>query len=239
MVRFDFSGQIALVTGGSQGIGRAIAAAFRAAGAAVHVTGTRAAPEEYEDDLSGFTYHRLRLADAGDRARVCAALPVLDVLVNNAAQVGANEYAIEDFQAVIDTNLTGTAALTYLFADALAKRPGSIVNIASSASFLGLRDAPAYTASKAGLLGFTRALADKWAPKRIRCNAVAPGFVDTRMIGWVAAEEEKRTATLRTIPLRRFAEPAEIAPAVLFLASEAASYITGQSLIVDGGHMLR
>jgi 3-oxoacyl-[acyl-carrier protein] reductase len=116
---------------------------------------------------------------------------------------------------------------------------GSIVNVGSLASFLAIKEGPAYTASKAGLLGLTRALGDKWALEGVRVNLVAPGFIATRMTARMRVDPDFEKRLLRAVPMRRWGEPAEIADAILFLASPAASYITGQSLAIDGGLLLR
>lgn len=235
-----FAGKTVLVTGGSQGIGRAAALAFQAEGAAVHVSGTRAAASDYDEPLSGLTYHRADMARAEDRAALAETIPALDVLINNAGTGRPDEYTLEGFEAVIEVNLNAVMDLSLRFHDALAAGGGgAIVNTGSLSSFLALRETPAYTASKAGLLGLTRALADKWAPDNIRVNMVAPGFIRTRMTAGSRRDEERERKLLRAIPMRRWGEPEEVAGPILFLASDAASYITGQSLAMDGGLMLR
>lgn len=235
----EFAGKRVLVTGGSQGIGLAAAEAFRAAGATVLITGTRASAADYADDLSAFTYIQANFAKPGAADAVARAAGALDVLVNNAGTGRPDEYTDEGFRAVIEVNLTSVMDLSRACHGALKASKGAIVNIGSLASFLALRETPAYTASKAGLLGLTRALADKWAADGIRVNLVAPGFIRTRMteIQRTDAEYEKRL--LKAIPARRWGEPEEVAEAILFLASSRAPYITGQSLAIDGGLMLR
>ena len=235
----EFKGKRVLVTGGSQGIGLAAAQAFRANGATVLITGTRAAASDYADDLSGFTYVSADFSRPETAAEVAAAVGSIDVLVNNAGTGRADEYSDEGFRTVIDVNLNAVMALSVALHPALAERKGVVVNIGSLASFLALRETPAYTASKAGLLGLTRALADKWAPDGIRVNMVAPGFIRTRMteIQRTDADYEKRL--LKSVPMRRWGEPEEVAETILFLASSRAPYITGQSLAIDGGLMLR
>lgn len=233
------NGKTVLVTGGSQGIGQAAAVAFREAGAIVHISGTRAGPSDYDDDLSGMTYHRADMANAENRAALAGAIPALDVLVNNAGMGAADEYALEGFERVLEVNLTAVMDLCLRFHDALAAAKGSVVNVGSLASFLAIKEAPAYTASKAGLLGLTRALGDKWSADGVRVNMVAPGFIATRMTQRSRVDPEFEKRLLKAIPMRRWGEPAEIADAILFLASPAASYITGQSLAIDGGLMLR
>ncbi|NGY04318.1 SDR family NAD(P)-dependent oxidoreductase [Solimonas terrae] len=240
VIRYDYRGRRVLVTGGSQSIGLAVASAFADAGADVCITGTRAAAADYDTDLTRFQYHRLRLQEDEDRAQLATVLGnTLDVLVNNAAQVGGDEYRTPDFAATIGSNLIGVADLCYRLRASLAARNGCIVNVGSVAAFIALRRTPAYTASKAGLLGFTRAIADEWSREGVRVNMVAPGFVDTPMTDWARQDEAAFKNLLRTIPARRFAQPAEVAAAVMFLAAPEAGYITGQSLVVDGGLMLR
>jgi 3-oxoacyl-[acyl-carrier protein] reductase len=239
MIRFDFTGKNVLITGGTRGIGLAIADAFLVAGAAVHITGTRPDASAYEEDLSRFVYHQVRLDDRAQRQALAPSIHDLDILVNNAGQARDDEYQYEGFANTIEVNLNAVAELCYEFHPVLAARHGAIVNIGSSASFIALKHVPAYTASKAGLLGLTRALADQWASDGIRVNVVAPGFVDTQIIDWAKQRKDGGAALLRTIPAHRWGEPREVAVAVLFMASANASYITGQSLIIDGGLMLR
>ncbi len=228
-----------LVTGGSQGIGQAAAAAFRDAGATVHVTGTRASADLYDSDLSGMTYHRADMANPHDRAALAEALPALDVLVNNAGMGAPDEYTLDGFERVLEVNLTAVMDLCLRFHAKLAKSKGAVVNVGSLASFLAIKEAPAYTASKAGLLGLTRALGDKWSADGVRVNMVAPGFIETRMTERSRVDPDFEKRLLKAIPMRRWGQPSEIADAILFLASPAASYITGQSLAIDGGLMLR
>jgi len=232
-------GKTVLVTGGSQGIGHAAAVAFRDAGAIVHISGTRASAGDYDDDLSGLTYHRADMARPEDRAALAAAVPTLDVLVNNAGMGASDEYSLEGFERVLDVNLTAVMDLCLRFHPALVAAKGSVVNVGSLASFLAIKEAPAYTASKAGLLGLTRALGDKWSADGVRVNMVAPGFIATRMTARSRVDPDFEKRLLKSIPMRRWGEPSEIADAILFLASPAASYITGQSLAIDGGLMLR
>lgn len=244
MMSFDFTGKTVLVTGGSQGIGRATALAFQVAGANVHITGTRAGAADYDESLDGLTYHAVNMADAAARAALVDAVGALDVLVNNAGTGRANEYDQAQFDEVLAVNLGAVMDLSTRFHPALkaaaaAHGGAAIVNTGSLSSFLALKESPAYTASKAGLLGLTRALADKWAPDGIRVNLVAPGFIRTRMTAGARRDENYEARLLKAVPLRRWGEPREVAEPILFLASSAAGYITGQSLAMDGGLMLR
>ena len=122
---------------------------------------------------------------------------------------------------------------------AAASGAGAVVNVGSLASFLAIKEAPAYTASKAGLLGLTRALGDKWATEGVRVNMVAPGYIATRMTARARVDADYEKRLMKAIPMRRWGQPGEIADAILFLASPASSYITGQSLAIDGGLLLR
>ncbi len=228
-----------LVTGGTQGIGKAVAEQFLAQGAAVTITGTRTRVECYDDPPEGVTYLQADLTWPEARAEVAAHIDHLDVLVNNAGRGSANEYVQDEFEHVIDTNLNAVMDLSVRLHPLLKATRGSIVNVGSLASFLALKETPAYTASKAGLLGLTRALGDKWAPDGVRVNLVAPGFIATRMTEGARTNPEREKKLMRAIPMQRWGEPDEIASAILFLASPAASYITGQSLAIDGGLMLR
>ncbi len=227
------------MTGGTQGIGLACARKFAEAGATVAITGTRAAAADYDDDLSRFAYIRADFTDPAAAERVAAEVGALDVLVNNHGTGGQDEYTLDGFRRVIDVNLNSCMAMALAAYPSLKERRGAIVNMGSLSSFLALKETPAYTASKAGLLGLTRALADKWAPDGVRVNLVAPGFIRTRMTGGMRVDEKFEGRLLKAVPMRRWGEPEEVADVTLYLASARASYITGQSVAIDGGLMLR
>ena len=238
-VKFDFTGKTVLVTGGSRGIGLGTARAFEAAGATVHITGTRDSAALYEDDLSALHYHQCNLSQETDREKLSSSIPELDVLVNNAGAPGENEFQTEDVARVLEVNLVATADLCYRFKDRLASQDGSVVNLSSIGGFIGMRDFPAYSASKHAIDGLTKSLADKWARSGVRVNAIAPGFVKTRGIDWLTSNPAAEKGVLSSIPMRRFGDPSDIANVILFLASPQSSYVCGQNIVVDGGYLLR
>ena len=239
-IRFDFAGKIVLVTGGTQGIGLATATAFADAGAHVHITGTRAGPGDYDGDLGRFAYHRVRMQDPQERAALSDAIPAVDILVNNAGAAGPDEYSYDGYHAVIELNQNAPIDLCYRFRDRLATASdGVIINLASVGSFIAVRDQPAYTASKWALLGFSKAIADKWAQDGIRVNCVAPGFVDTQIIDWARTDTALSPHLLRQVPARRVGRPEEVATTILFLAAPDAAYIVGEAVVIDGGYLLR
>lgn len=235
----DFIGKTVLVTGASQGIGLGIANAFRAAGATVHITGRRSSSADYPDCLDGFVYHQAEFSSSEERAALHAAIGEIDALVNNVGGSREDEYTIDGFRQVIEVNLNAAMELALLYRDTLARRAGAIVNIGSVAAHLALRETPAYTAAKAGLWGLTRALADKWAPLGIRVNMIAPGFIRTQATDPMRSDAERAKRLIASVPMRRWGLPEEIGGAAVFLASPAASYITGVSLPIDGGLMVR
>ena len=239
---FDFTGARVLVTGGTSGIGLAIAHAFNDSGAIVTVTGTRADAAEYDLDLAPFAYRRCRMTEIADIESVAASFDALEVLVNNAGQNlpgGRSEYEPEVFEEAVTINLFGAfrmaSATRGLLAASTFDGGASVVNLASMASFFGIEIVPGYGAAKAGIVQTTKTLAVAWAKHGIRVNAVAPGVVETAMTAPMMEFEQLTAPLLARTPLGRFAAPEEVAPAVLFLASPQARYITGHTLAVDGG----
>ena len=239
---FDFRDAHVLVTGGTSGIGYVIAHAFADSGARVTITGTRAAADEYDIDLTRFAYRPCRMTEVNEIAAVAASLDRLDVLVNNAGQNlpgGRNEYEPDVFEETVSANLFGTyrmaAAARDLLASSALDGGANVVNSASMASFFGIEMVPGYGAAKAGIVQLTKTLAVAWARRGIRVNAVAPGVVETPMTAPMMPIEQMTAPLLARTPMGRFARAEEIAPAVLFLASPAARYITGHTLVVDGG----
>lgn len=242
-ISFDYAGAHVLVTGGTSGIGAEIARGYAEAGAAVTITGTRGDAADYDEDLSAYRYLRLDVEDRDQIAAVAAAQADLDILVNNAGlalgSIGLDEWDPAIFERSLAMHLTAAYRMAHGCRGALAqsRRAGgaSVVGIASMTSFFGIGMIPGYGAAKTGLVGLTRVLAVEWARQGIRVNAVAAGLTRSRMTAGTFDEIEWTGPTLARTPLGRLGEPADIAGAVLFLTSSAASWITGQVLPIDGG----
>jgi len=241
------SGKVALVTGSARGIGRAIAELFCAEGATVVVNdvGSDAGARETLAALEAAGGKgSVEMFDVSDAAQVDAGVKSIlavhgriDVLVNNAGITRDNlllRMSEEEFDAVIRVNLKGTFLLTKTVTRHMMKqRSGKVVNISSVVGMMGNAGQSNYAAAKAGIIGFTKATARELASRNITVNAIAPGFIQTAMTE--ALPEAVQKAFLAQIPLGRFAEPREVAELALFLASDAASYITGQVVGINGG----
>jgi len=241
---FDFADTAVLVTGGTSGIGNAIATAFARAGATVTVTGTRAAATEYERDLSHFAYRTLEMRDRQAVDELAATLGRIDVLVNNAGANfpdGRDEWDPDGFAAALDLNVQGAMRLTMGLHSALAASTmsggASVVNLVSMTAFRSTTIVPGYAAAKAALLTLTRNLAARWVAEGIRVNAVAPGLIDTPMTAPMKAYPELLESELGRGIMPRMGTPEEVAAAVLFLSSESSSFTTGSVLAVDGGYL--
>ncbi len=245
-MQIDLSNRVALVTGSTRGIGRAIATRVAGAGARVAIVGRdRSKAEEVAAELGGAA--RGFACDIADIAAVNqlitdveTAFGSIDILVNNAGLTRDNivpRLKDEDWQVVIDTNLRGAFATTRAAARGMMKRRwGRIINIASVVGLTGNKGQANYAASKAGLIGLTKSVAKELASRNVLANVVAPGFIETDMT--VKMAPEAREALSRQIPLERLGTGDDIAGMVAFLASEHASYITGQVFVVDGGMVM-
>jgi len=237
----DFSGKRVLVVGGSSGIGNGIAQGFRAQGAQVHVWGTRASAADYAgdegSDLDGLGYTQV---DVGSSDAIAAA-PVpfdgLDVLVHSQGAVlyRRQEFEPQGFDKVVAVNLASIMQISMRFHDALAAANGSVIVVSSVGAFRATIGNPAYAASKAGAVSLVKTLGQAWATDGIRVNGIAPSLVDTKMTKVTMDSAERRQRALEKIPMRRFGTVEEMAGVALFLASPLASYMCGQTLIVDGG----
>jgi len=237
----DFTGQRVLVVGGSSGIGNGVARAFLDRGARVAVWGTRVSASDYSidegSDLSGLIYARVDASDSDAVEAAAAPFDGLDVLVLAQGTVlyRRGEFAMDGFRKVVSVNLDSLMACAMKFHDALKASGGNIVTISSTAAFHATRGNPAYSASKAGAVALTGTLGQAWAAEGVRVNGVAPGLVDTKLTKVTTENPERLKASLAGIPMHRLGTPADMAGAVMFLASPLAAYITGQTLIVDGG----
>jgi 3-oxoacyl-[acyl-carrier protein] reductase len=237
----DYTGKTVLVVGGSSGIGNGIAHAFVSRGARVHVWGTRANAGDYANvegsDLVGLGYS---FVDVGDPDVIeAAALPFdsLDVLVlcQGTVVYRRGEFEREGWDKVIAVNLSSLMHCCRKFQSQLAATRGSIIIVSSISGYQANRGNPAYAASKAGAVHLTHTLGQAWAPDGIRVNGLAPGLVDTKLTKVTTQNPNRLAGALAAIPARRMGTPADMAGAAIFLASPLASYVNGQTLIVDGG----
>ena len=238
-VSYDYSGASVLITGGSNGIGLACAHAYRSAGADVIVTGRKASASDYDSDLSGMDYRQLEVSDREEVIALADSLTKLDVLVNSAGGAQADEWG-EGFSASLDVNLASAFYMSTACCDLLTNStmPGgaSVIGIASMTSYFGFEMVPGYGAAKGGLVQLTKTLATSWGKHGIRANAVAAGLTRSNMTNVLIDDmPELIQPTLARQAIERVGLGEDIASAVLFLTSEGASWITGQTLPVDGG----
>jgi 3-oxoacyl-[acyl-carrier protein] reductase len=247
-MRIDLGGRVAVVTGSTRGIGRAIAGTLADAGARVAVVGRdRAKAEAVATEIGGSDRARGFACELSETASVATlveeaerAFGSVDILVNNAGLTRDNillRLKDEDWNAVLDANLRGAfAAIRAVSRGMIKRRWGRIINMASVVGIIGNKGQANYAASKAGLIALTKSVAKELGSRNVLANAVAPGFIETDMTA--AMTPDARGTLASQIPLGRFGTPADIAGVVAFLASDYAAYITGQVFVVDGGMVM-
>jgi NAD(P)-dependent dehydrogenase (short-subunit alcohol dehydrogenase family) len=246
-VHYDYAGAHVLVTGGTSGIGAAIALAYRQAGATVTITGTRSSAKDYDADFGDSRYIQLDVTNNARVDAVAAAQSKLDILVHSGgvalASLGTNEYEPDNFELAVRMHLTSIYRLTYGCLDKLAGSRlaggGAVIGIASMSSYFGVEIVPAYGAAKGGLVQLMKTMAVAWSKRGIRANAVAAGMTKSRQTQAAIDHPEFSAAMLARTPMKRFGEAAEIADAVLFLTSSGATYLTGQTINVCGGFSIQ
>lgn len=239
-LRFDFAGKTALVTGGVSGIGAAVSRALANAGAKVIACGlTDAEIASARADVA-FAAIDIRKLDVADHAAVKAlvgALPSLDFVINSAGMIRREtEHDPDVFDQVMDVNVSGGMRVSSAARPLLAKSKGAIVFIGSVMSYFGGPKQPAYSASKGAIRNLTMSLAAAYAVDGIRVNAVAPGWVMTQLSKGAREDPTRNAGIMSRTPIGRWADPAEIADPILFLCSDAARYMTGTMMLVDGGY---
>jgi 3-oxoacyl-[acyl-carrier protein] reductase len=240
----SLTGKRALVVGGSSGIGNGIAQLFRAQGAEVRVWGTRASASDYDgemgSDLIGLEYEQVDVSDPASIEAAGGFPDGLDILVLAQGMVlyRRKEFEIDTFRKVIDVNLVSVMHCCTRFYPAIRERQGSIIVISSIGAYKSVMGNPAYAASKAGVVGLTRTLGDAWGREGVRVNGIAPGMIATKMTAVTTEHPDRLKAALDTISLGRLGLPADVANTALFLVSPLAEYVTGQTMIVDGGRSL-
>jgi len=252
---FDLTGQVAVITGANTGIGQGIALALAAAGADIAAVGRTPAEETVvkvralgrraeiiSADLSTIEPVQRVVDEAVDK------LGKIDILVNNAGiirRADSLDFTEEDWDAVVDTNLKSVFFLCQAAGKFLVRRYGEtgergrIINIASMLTFQGGIRVPSYTASKSGIGGLTKLLANEWAAKGVNVNAIAPGYIATNNTTALQADETRNRQILERIPAARWGDPADLGGAAIFLASRASDYVQGHILAVDGGWLAR
>jgi len=246
----DLTGKVAVVIGGTSGIGRAIAHGLADAGADVVATSRRAEQvEATAKEIEDRGRRTLRItSDVSDRSSIeklrdqtIAAFGKVDILVNSAGRTKRAptiEFAEADWNEIFDTNLTGTLRACQVFGRHMVERGyGRIINIASLTTFVALYEVAAYGASKAAVAALTRSLSIEWAPHGVCVNAIAPGVFRTALNQKLLDESERGRELLLRTPMKRFGKVEELAGAAVFLASDAASFVTGEIIVVDGGFL--
>ena len=245
-------GKVAVVTGGGRGLGRAMALALAGEGAAVVVTGrTTASLDEVVSEIEGIDGRALAVAcDVTEEAQVdalveqaLAAFGTVDVLVNNSGVVDTTTLIDQDpmsWDRVFDTNLRGVYLTSRAFGRVLVeKRAGKVINIASNFALMGVSHHVSYSSSKAGVIALTRSLAVEWARHNVQVNAIAPGYFATDINAELRDDDAATDAVLRRSPARRMGRAEELSPWVLLLAGRASDFMTGETIVIDGGQSLQ
>jgi len=248
----DLDGKVAIVTGAGRGLGRQMALGLVEAGAAVTVAArSRGELDTFVDEAQALGGKALACpTDVTDEAAVERMVQAtvenfgrLDIMVNNSGIVASTpllDQSAEEWDAVISTNLRGTYLATRAAGRHLvAQGSGKVINIASNFALQGVPDHAAYSASKAGVIAFTRAMAIEWARHGVQVNAIAPGYFATPLNASLRADTEVEAKVLRTIPARRMGRPEELRPWLLLLAGSASDFMTGEVIVVDGGQSVR
>jgi 2-deoxy-D-gluconate 3-dehydrogenase len=247
---FDLTSRVAIVTGANSGIGQGVAIALAEAGADIALVGRTPAEETAETVRAAGRRAAIVSADLSTIAPVqevvdqtLSQLGGLDILINNAGiirRADALEFSEEDWDVVVDTNLKSVFFLCQAAARHMVSQDkGKIINIASMLSFQGGIRVPSYTASKSGIAGLTKLLANEWAAKGINVNAIAPGYIATNNTAALQSDELRNRQILERIPAGRWGQPSDLGGAAVFLASSASDYVNGHILAVDGGWLAR
>ncbi len=241
MNELDFTGKTVLVVGGTSGLGNGIAQKLKQKGATVEIWGTRPDLADYNDercDYAGYRYQQVDVTDTAQIANAASRFESLDVLILSQGVLMADEYDIDTFRRVIEVDLVSVMSCCMAFEKALKAGKGNVVMMNSVAAFQAFSISPAYIAAKNGLIGICRVLAKKWGPDQVRVNGLACGVVVTRMMDGLTSSPAHHAAILAKQPLGRLGNVEEVANVTLFMASPLASYITGQTVVADGGYTL-